>query len=59
MIIVNGISKKNLKIYPPAKLSTYLEDPFWIKVEYNEPIFLVVTIDRALSLYDHEEDTIY
>ena len=58
MIIANGPLEKNLKIFPPTKLSTDPEDPFRIEGD-DEPIFLVLTIDRDLSLKNNGEYNVY
>lgn len=47
MIIANGPSRKNIKIFPLTKPSTDTEDTFWIK-EDDEPVLSVLTIDRDL-----------
>lgn len=58
MIIANGPSRKHLKIFPPAKPSTYKKVPLWIEEE-DDPILLVLTIDKALYLNKQEEDDVY
>lgn len=51
----------NEEVIDPSntRLSIDMEEPFWIEEESNKPILLVLTIDRALSLKDFEEDTMY
>ena len=59
MTITYDLSKKKLKIYPPTNLSIDSEDLFWVEEEDDEPILLVLTIDKALSSTNYEEGTMY
>ena len=56
MAIANGFSAKKLTLYPPTKPSLDLEDSLWVGEKDNDPILPILTIDRALSLKEPEED---
>lgn len=58
MIITNCPLRKNIKIFPHAKPSTYIDDPLWIK-EDDEPILPVLIINKFLYLKNQEEDDVY
>lgn len=59
MTITHGSYKKKLVLYPPAKPSSDIEDPLWVREEGDDPILTILTIDTTISLKEPEEDIMF
>ena len=54
MIIANGSTTKQDKLYPPAKPSIYVESHLWLDEEGDDPILHILTIDKYISFKEQE-----
>jgi hypothetical protein len=56
MTISHGKSTKNITLYPPTKPSPDSKNPPWIEENDEETIYLVLTLDQALTFRRYTKD---